>query len=237
MTFMEWVQSRLLAHGFDPKGIDGLWGRNTFAALLAFKKSRGLALNERIDDDVISRLRQTPDAGKVAPPTPKPELYEIFPWMQIALSKKGLQEGRDNSTLRTFLKSDGKTLGDPAKLPWCGDFVETCIALALPKEPLPVNPYLAANWDRFGRSVEPGYGCVMRFWRGSRTSVNGHVAFYYAEDVAAYHVLGGNQSNSISVTRIAKNRLVSARMPLTAGPVARIKVTVAANGEVSTNEA
>jgi hypothetical protein len=26
-----------------------------------------------------------------------------------------------------WLKRDGRSLGDPSKNPWCGDFVETCI--------------------------------------------------------------------------------------------------------------
>jgi hypothetical protein len=69
----------------------------------------------------------------------------LTPWMDLGLSKLGLREGRDNIELAAFLKSDGKTLGDPAKLPWCGDFVETCIARTLSMEGLPANPYLAGT--------------------------------------------------------------------------------------------
>jgi hypothetical protein len=36
----------------------------------------------------------------------------------------------------TWLKRDGRTLGDPSKNPWRGDFVQTCIRKALPNKPL-----------------------------------------------------------------------------------------------------
>ena len=45
----------------------------------------------------------------------------------------------------------------------------------------------------------PQLGAVMVFWRRSPDSGLGHVAFYFAEDERTYHVLGGNQSNMVSV--------------------------------------
>lgn len=235
MDFVRWVQTRLNANGFKCD-IDGIWGRETQTQLIAFQNAKNLSPNGKADEATVLKLRYTgDDSGKVAP---KQELPEEFPWMQVALRKKGLREDADNKALRQFLKSDGKTLGDPAKLPWCGDFGETCIALALPKEKLPINPYLARNWLKFGTSVEPCYGAIMVFKRGGKDNgTSGHVCFYYAEDATHFHVLGGNQSNTVSVTRIAKGRLLGARMPLTGGPYRRMKVRVAASGAVSTNEA
>ena len=131
--------------------------------------------------------------------------------MELALRKRGLHEGRDNAELRKFLKSDGPTLGDPAKLPWCGDFVETCIAVSLPDVGIPNNPYLARNWLKFGNTVDPCFGAVMVFWRGSRSGTSGHVGFYYSEDADTYHVLGGNQSNSVNVSKMKKDRFLGAR--------------------------
>ncbi|MBP2460160.1 MULTISPECIES: hypothetical protein [unclassified Rhizobium] len=71
----------------------------------------------------------------------------------LAQTKLGLNETRENASLKAFLKSDGHALGDPAKLPWCGDFLETCIALSLLKEPMIANPYWALNWLKFGLDV------------------------------------------------------------------------------------
>lgn len=237
MTFIEWVQRRLVAHGYNPGVIDGVWGRNTLRAVIAFQVARNLSHDGRLDEDTVTKLRAVPAGSSGDGDAPGKLLPEEFPWMQIALRKKGLLEGKDNAELRKFLKSDGKTLGDPAKLPWCGDFWETCTALALPREVMPTNPYLARNCLKFGVDTTPCYGATLVFWRGSKTGTSGHVGFYYAEDARYYHVLGGNQSNSVSVARIAKTRLLGARLPLTGGPYRRMKVRVSAKGAVSTNEA
>lgn len=168
---------------------------------------------------------------------PERDLIDYFPWMALAIRKKGLHEKRDNADLRKFLKSDGKTLGDPARLPWCGDFVETCIALALPEAVVPNNPYLARNWQKFGRSVEPCFGTVLVFWRKSIAGISGHVGFYYSEDKTHFHVLGGNQSNRVSVSRIAKRRLLSAQLPTVGGPYPQKVVKSGADFKITTNEA
>ncbi len=100
----------------------------------------------------------------------------------------------------------------------CGDLVQTPIRRTLPSEPFPgkvgQNPYLARNWLEFGKECQPGVGAVMVFWRGSRSGIYGHVAFYWGEDDHHYYVLGGNQSNTISVARIARNRFLGARWPV-----------------------
>lgn len=233
MSFIKWLQTQLYYRGYDVGPLDGIFGRRSRNALVKFQRDNGLRQTGVADDVTVALLRER---QTVQPPA-KIDLADRFPWMAIGLTKKGLIEDRDNKELREFLKSDGKTLGDPAKLPWCGDYVETCIAVALPDEILPNNPYLARNWTKFGKDVKPSYGAVMAFWRGTKTGTSGHVAFYYAEDATHYHVLGGNQSNSVSVTRIARNRLLAARMPLTGGPYPAITRTVAASGEVSENEA
>lgn len=229
MSFIEWVQTQLNSKNYDAGEVDGIFGRRTRNALIAFQKASHLKPTGMADADTVALLRVSAQPVK---PAPSKSLPDEFPWMAIGLRKKGLREGTD--ALRTFLKSDGKTLGDPAKLPWCGDFAETCIATALPNEILPVNPYFARNWAKWGTPSTPSYGDVLVFERGPK---NGHVGFYYAEDKTHFHVLGGNQSNQISVARVAKSRLLASRAPLTGGPYRSIKVQVAANGAVSTNEA
>jgi len=114
--------------------------------------------------------------------------------------------------------------------------VATCISLTLPDAVLPTNPYLARNWLFFEQTVEPVFGSVLVFWRGSRSGFKGHVGFYYSEDEDNYHVLGGNQKDSISVTSLAKNRLLGARLPDVGGPYPRHTVRSAADWVLSTNE-
>ena len=66
----------------------------------------------------------------------------------------------------------------------------------------------------------------------------GHVGFYFAEDEASYHVLGGNRSNMVNVMRLGKDRLLTARWPHTAlAPENTVVVMDAAGGGFSMNEA
>jgi hypothetical protein len=93
--------------------------------------------------------------------------------------------------------------------------VETCIRMGLPDEPLAgalgTNPYWARNWLQFGQAVPPVTGAVLVFARGS----GGHVGFAVGQDDTHFHVLGGNQSDAVTVARIAKSRLLGARWPVT----------------------
>jgi uncharacterized protein (TIGR02594 family) len=241
MSFIEWAQTRLVAHGFNPGIVDGVWGRNTLAATLEFQRDRCIPESGKLNQATIAALRAAPGFSSTEPAekpkdVPAQNLWDQFSWMSLALRKKGLHEDRDKTILKEFLKSDGKTLGDPSQLPWCGDFVETCIAVSLPTAIIPNNPYLARNWLHFGATVEPCFGSILVFWRGSRSGTKGHVGFYYSEDDDVYHVLGGNQSDSVSVTSLAKNRLLGARMPTVGGPYPRKVVRSKADWKLTTNE-
>lgn len=243
MSFIEWVQRRLISHGFNPGIVDGIWGRNTLSATMAFQRTRNLPAEGNLNEATVNALRADSGNATVTAPAsstnasaPQQDLLDHFPWMTLALRKRGLHETTNNKELRDFLKSDGPTLGDPAQLPWCGDFVETCIAVSLPNAMLPNNPYLARNWQQFGQSVVPCFGSILVFWRGSRSGISGHVGFYYSEDADEYHVLGGNQKNAINVTSLKKNRLLSAQMPNVGGPYPRRVVKSKADWQLSVNE-
>jgi uncharacterized protein (TIGR02594 family) len=138
-----------------------------------------------------------------------------LPWIVEGKKPFGWHETRDNAKLRAWLRSDGKTLGDPKALPWCGDYVETAIKNSIPNEPFPgdlgKNPYWARNWALLGVATPPVYGCILVFQRDG----GGHVGFAVGEDATDYYVLGGNQSDSVNIARLAKTRMVASRWPAT----------------------
>jgi hypothetical protein len=96
--------------------------------------------------------------------------------------------------------------------------VETCIRMGLPDEPLLgalcTNPYWARNWLLFGQETKPVTGATLIFERGS----GGHVGFAVGQDDAHFYVLGGNQSDAVTIARITKSRLLGARWPATYPP-------------------
>jgi len=118
-------------------------------------------------------------------------------------------------------------------IPWCGLYAAIVIHRAA--RPVVDQPLWALNWNKFGvRVTTPMLGDVLTFTRKS----GGHVGFYVGEDDTAYHVLGGNQGNKVSVARIAKLRLSQARRPAyNSQPTNVRRVFLAANGALSTNEA
>lgn len=148
---------------------------------------------------------------------PQPDLpISEEPWITVGKEAMGKHEKRDNEWLRKWLKRDGRTLGDPASLPWCGDFLETCMRVALPNEELPgplgENPYWARNWLHFGMRLEdPMLHAVVVFERGNA----GHAGFLVGEDDTHFYVFGGNQSDSVNISRIAKARALGFRFPKT----------------------
>lgn len=229
------IQTQLKKLGFNPGEIDGIYGRRTRAAVKAFQASRpGLEVDGAVGSITLGKLFNK-TAQEVA--DSKPSRVLMTPWLDIALSKKGLHEDLDNEELRKFLKSDGDTLGDPAKLPWCGDFVETCLALTLPNENLPGNPYLARNWAKWGVDVNPMLGAVGSFWRGSKTGTAGHVGFIVGKGKDVYYLLGGNQNNRVSIAPIAMDRLLEARWPKTFKQPKKTILPTMEGGKLSLNEA
>lgn len=228
------IQTRLNLEGYNSGPPDGFIGRKTIQAIKAFQVDHALQVDGIPGTFTLASLFKT-SADSVK--ADKETKLLTMPWLDLAISKKGLSENADNTELRKFLRSDGSTVGDPAQLPWCGDFVETCIALTLTSEILPVNPYLARNWEKFGREVHPTLGAVGVFWRGDRNGIQGHVAFLVGTGAGVYYILGGNQSNRISVMKIAMTRLLSARWPTTVALPSVFKLPNMKNGVLSLNEA
>lgn len=157
-------------------------------------------------------------------------------WIAELDAVLGWHETRDRDRLSKWLRSDGKTLGDPSKLPWCGDAMDTALHLAAPKEPRPgdlgVNPYWALNWTLLGVACAPCYGAIAAFKRPS----GGHVGVLVGQDATHYLVLGGNQGDTVSRVWIEKSRCVATRWPSTVKNPNTPLPARKRNGPVSVNE-
>lgn len=118
-------------------------------------------------------------------------------------------------------------------IPWCGLFMAV-VAKRAGKE-VPTDPLWALNWNKFGvRAGQPCLGDVLTFTRPS----GGHVGLYVGEDATAYHVLGGNQSDQVCFTRIAKLRLSGVRRPrYNVQPATVRPFILQGGGQLSKNEA
>jgi len=155
-----------------------------------------------------------------------------------AVKKIGIKEIVGKQHNPTILKwADELELDDvyvTDEIPWCGLFVAICCKHA--GIDVVNNPLWALNWANWGTAVDiPKLGDVLTFKRNG----GGHVGLYVGEDATCYHVLGGNQSNMVCVTRILKSRLHKARRTTwkVAQPANVRAIRLAQSGTISRNEA
>jgi len=103
------------------------------------------------------------------------------------------------------------------RVPWCGLFMAICAHRAGCAVP---DQFLRARaWTDFGNPTgAPVVGDVLVFWRGKRHGTSGHVGLCVGEDPNAWHVLGGNQRDAVTIMRIERDRLLAVRQaPVTGG--------------------
>ena len=173
--------------------------------------------------------------------------YNMYTWLnKIKELPKAIVEGTkllgtlevpgtgDNPVILGWAKELGleKVYSDDS-IPWCGLFTAVVMKRA-GKTPV-TDPLWARNWAKFGTAAgTASLGDVLVFVRDG----GGHVGIYVAEDATAYHVLGGNQHDSVSISRIAKSRCVAARRPIYNNQPSSVKpYIVEAAGALSHDEA
>lgn len=226
------IQQALKGKGFDPGEIDGIWGRNTIAAVKQFQRQQGLEVDGIVGPQTTTALFSG------APPEPS-DATPLLPWFEEAKHLMGTKEilgTKNNPVIMDWATDlDIRYAGDD--VPWCGLFVAHCIGATLQQEVLPGNPLGARQWERFGDATMPSLGAVMVFWRESLASGKGHVGFYVGEDDTAYQILGGNQSDKVCLTWLSKDRFRSARWPKAAASLTSNFVRKNRNEGLSMNEA
>ncbi|MEH3098997.1 NlpC/P60 family protein [Sphingomonas adhaesiva] len=222
------IQAALAARGYRTGPIDGIFGPQTAAALRAFQADSGLPVDGIAGPMTQERLGFLNAASAFDDPG--------LVWFQEARRLLGTKErpgaGSNPIILDWADDLDAHYPGDD--VPWCGLFAAHCIAATLRDEPLPAGLLRARAYERFGIPTAPMPGAIMVFWRevagGPRGAASpfGHVGFYAGEDQATgdFRILGGNQSDSVSLAWIARERLVTARWPATvpARPAAAVHV-------------
>lgn len=182
--------------------------------------------------------------GEGAPVDPKNPFAAAY-WIAWALTQVGVREivgPKHSAVIMGWVRELGaKALGmqvNDDETPWCGTFA----GMVMKKAGLSMPAILvrASQWGRAGNwgreLLAPRPGCIMVFTRNG----GGHVGFYMGETATHFRILGGNQSNSVNLTWIAKDRLAEGGMRWPKGvPLpAAYRIHLKPNGEkASTNEA
>ena len=138
----------------------------------------------------------------------KPELEHVH----IARSYLGLSEiGATNKhpTIDAWAKSlSGKWL---IGQPWCGTFCAQVFKEAGLSAKVPKDFFRAKEWEKAGNKLDkPAYGCVVTFTRGG--GGEGHVGFVVGKTkTGMLKVLGGNQSNAVTIQDFDPKRVTAYR--------------------------
>ena len=156
--------------------------------------------------------------------------------VKAGLSQLGTKEVSgtgNNATILSWARELGiSNTYNADSIPWCGLFVALCVTRS-GRKPTDT-PLWARSWAQWGKREQVAMlGDILVFSREG----GGHVGIYIAEDKDCYHVLGGNQSDAVTITRIKKIRCISINRPNYENQPASVKqYFVSASGEISSNE-
>ena len=163
-----------------------------------------------------------------------PELLHVG----IARSYLGLKEigvTNKNPTINAWAKtlSCKWLIGQP----WCGTFMAQVFKEAGLSTKVPKEFFRAKAWESAGTKLDkPAYGCVVTFTRDG----GGHVGIVFGKTKSGMlKVLGGNQSNAVTIQDFDPKRVTSYRW-VSSGSVPlehRYDLPVLPAGKISTNEA
>lgn len=214
MTTTLEIQRRLSALGFDPGPLDGIRGRQTISAVEKYQRANHLTVDGIVGPQTLRSLF----GGALVHPAEAPD---AMPWLIEARRLMGTKEvaGKANSPVIMDWAEQLDIWYPNDEVPWCGLYVAHCIGSSLPREPLPSNPLGARNWSSWGDACEIVDGAVASFWRGSKSGWLGHVGIVTGQTKSTIEIIGGNQSNMVSVIQMPRERLLATRWPKTAPKV------------------
>jgi uncharacterized protein (TIGR02594 family) len=226
------IQTRLVAHGFNPGPIDGETGPKTSAAIVAFKVSKGLAARDYVGPITLGELRKPVNAG-IAPPEVKGEPI----WLRRARQEIGVSEiaGKQHSKRVLSYWELSKLPFRDDETPWCAGFVGAMLEDCGIKS---TRSGMARSYEKWGQPCGAIPGAIVVFWRGSKSSGSGHVGFVTGKDqYGNIMVLGGNQSDAVNIKPFDTSRIVGYRWPAGVAVGGDVLDTVESDGKTSQNEA
>lgn len=185
--------------------VDPQQGRDTLASMSNPQNLTLADFNDdfqRINDIVTSTFAEDPQ-----------RLINATTPLEVASAYLGLSEDRDmdNITLSRFIRQATGMSINPATTAWCAAFVDAVLHQSGQgggTGRLNARSYL--NW---GQSVDnPQRGDIVVLWRGDPNGWQGHVGFFEGYDSNGnIRILGGNQSNQVSVETYPTTQLLGFR--------------------------
>ena len=134
-------------------------------------------------------------------------------WMAEAWQRLGTREvpGASNSrAILDFFRDAGRSDITRDEVPWCAAFVGACLERS---DRPATGSLLARSYLGWGEVLDhPRLGAVAVLSRGSDPGA-GHVGFWIGETDDELVLIGGNQTDAVTVDTFAKDRLLGLRWP------------------------
>lgn len=162
-------------------------------------------------------------------------------WLSVMRGFEGLQEvpgSKSNPVILNWVKMlDAPKWYDDDDKPWCAiglNAVLRCAQMPTVKTADPYDVFRAKGFEGYGNPLQiPALGCIMVFSREG----GGHVGLYLGERKDAYSILGMNQSNTVGIGWLKKERLTATRWPIGGAAPVVGRVWLNGNEHTSVNEA
>lgn len=135
-------------------------------------------------------------------------------WITIAKGEVGVKgitaPNLDSDDVLKYHKSAGGASND--EVPWCSSFTNWVMQEAGYNG---TQSKAARSWLSWNESysTKPRYGAITVLWRGTPNSPNGHVGFLLEWDDKYVWLLGGNQSNSVKISKYPRSKVLDFRWP------------------------
>ena len=157
-------------------------------------------------------------------------------WLSLARSEIGIHEvdgDHDNPRIIQFYKDAGHPEIRHESVAWCAAAACSWLERAGEHSPKTLS---ARDFMRWGKPLKtPKPGCICVFSRGDPRGWQGHVGFYVGEENGQILLLGGNQSDQVSIEHVSKARLLGYRWPVQTSNSSTIKsVATGIGGTVAT---
>lgn len=132
----------------------------------------------------------------------------LTPWLVVARKELGVKErqGSDDNPRIVEYHSVTTLRATDDEVPWCASFVGWCLAQAGYNH---TRSAAARSYLTYGLKTDIGIGNIAVLTRTG----GGHVAFVVGWDGAYVWLLGGNQSDAVTMARYARERVIDYRMP------------------------
>jgi len=203
------LQLALIRAGHDVgvAGADGVFGRDTEAAVKAYQRTLGRAPTGEADEDLLAALRVA--APPLAPSHPG-EVGEPR-WLAAARRHVGEREvkGRQHNPLILRWWTLIRAPFTDDETPWCAGFVGGVLESVGIRSSRSAAARSYLSWGRALSAPRPG--CIVVFERGPHF---GHVGFVAGADrLGNLLVLGGNQGDAVNIKPFARGRVLGFRWP------------------------